>query len=120
MRKISTVHLPFSILDMGCSRLLTSDEDVGRVGLVPGLCGDAQSVETLVLFVEVGESQCGLVSTPVHLVPFGRRQQHVCVANDAMKADGRHSGKFKGRDTRKTHRLCTTAPLAGSGAALGR
>lgn len=80
---------------MGCSGLLTSDEDVGGVGLVPGLGGDAQGVETLILFVEVRESQCGLVSTPVHLVPLGRRQKHVCGANNTMKTDRRQSGKIE-------------------------
>lgn len=70
----------FTIFGICCSALLTSDKDVGGVGLVPGLGGDAQGVETLVLLVEVGEGQRGLVSAPVHLVPFGRRQQHVCGA----------------------------------------
>lgn len=72
--------------------LLTSDKYVGRVGLVPGLGGDAQGVETLILLVEMGEGQRGLVSTPVHLVPFGRREQHVCSANGKMKADCLQSG----------------------------
>lgn len=59
-------------------RRLTSDEDVGGVGLVAGLGGDAEGVEALVLLVEVREGQRGALPTPVHLVPLGRRQQDVC------------------------------------------
>lgn len=111
----------FHIFDICWSALLTSDKDVGGVGLVPRLGGDAQGVETLVLLVEVVEGQRGLVSAPVHLVPFGRRQQRVCGANGRVTTDSRQSGKIiERRDTRNAHRLCTTAPLAGSGAAPGR
>lgn len=89
--------------DTGWSVTLTSDKDVGGVGLVPGLGCDAQGVEPLVLLVEVGEGQRGLVSAPVHLVPFGRRQQHVCGANGRIGKPGLREGnleKPQGRETK--------------------
>ena len=58
-------------------RPLTSDKDVGGVGLVSGLGGDAEGVQALVLLVEVREGQGGAVSAPVHLVPLAGRQQLV-------------------------------------------
>lgn len=62
---------------MKCRHHHTSDKDVSWVGLVSGLGGDTQSVEAFVLFVEVGERQRGSVSAPVHVVPFGGRQQNI-------------------------------------------
>lgn len=55
----------------------TSDKDISRVGLISRLGGDAQGVEAFVLFVQVGERQRGPVSAPVHVVPFGGRQQTI-------------------------------------------
>lgn len=64
---------PLSLMDGA----LTSDKDVGRVGFISRLGDDTQGVETLILFVEVCERQCGLVSTPVHVSPFGWGQQNI-------------------------------------------
>lgn len=59
-----------------CYRHHTSDKDVSRVGLISRLGGDTKGVEAFILFVQVGEGQRGSVSTPVHVVPFRRRQQN--------------------------------------------
>lgn len=58
--------------------ILTSDKDIGRVGLVARLGDDAECVEAFVLLVEVCECESGPLPTPVHLHPFGGSQQLIC------------------------------------------
>lgn len=55
----------------------TSDEDVGRVGLIATLGGDAQRVQPLILLVQVCQGNGGPVATPVHVGPLGGRQENV-------------------------------------------
>lgn len=53
---------------------LTSNKNIGRVGVEAWLGVDTQGVETLIFFVEVHESQSGPLSTPVHGYPLRRWQ----------------------------------------------
>lgn len=56
---------------------LTSNKHIGRVRLEARFSVDTQSVEALVLFVEVDQGECSLLSTPVHLYPFRGLEENI-------------------------------------------
>lgn len=99
----------------------TSDKDIGWVGFISRLGGNTQGVKPLVLFVEVCKRQCGSISAPVHVVPFRSRQQNIWGKDGGWLrtwTSNMPSCKLVQQST--SYRLCTTGPLAGSGAGQGK